>query len=151
MNRMQILIHYLYTSTIVVLTTLFGKHWLLFMIYLLLNILDTITGWSRAKISKTLNSRTGFKGVVNKIGCWMLLLIGFLIPICFKELGQIIHIDLTITVYLGWFILASLMVNELRSIIENLVEIGVKVPTILINGLEVVAQKLDEKNNNKKG
>ena len=37
----------------------------------------------------------------------------------------------------GWFTLTCLFINEARSIIENLVEIGIKVPNFLKNGLEI--------------
>ncbi len=39
--------------------------------------------------------------------------------------------------FLGWFTLASLMVNEVRSILENLVECGYRVPDFLTKGLAV--------------
>lgn len=42
---------------------------------------------------------------------------------------------------IGWFTLAMLLVNEARSILENLVECGYNVPEFLIKGL-AVAQKL---------
>ena len=37
----------------------------------------------------------------------------------------------------GWFTLAALLVNEIRSILENLVECGYNVPDFLIKGLAV--------------
>lgn len=55
----------------------------------------------------------------------------------FIEIGKTIGIDLGVTTLLGWFVLASLLVNEIRSIIENFVEAGFDVPKILIKGLEV--------------
>ena len=48
------------------------------------------------------------------------------------------------TVLLGWFVLASLLTNEIRSICENFVEAGYKVPKILTKGLEV-AEKVVNK------
>ena len=49
-----------------------------------------------------------------------------------------------VTTYLGWFVLASLLVNEIRSILENFVEAGYNVPAVLTKGLEV-ADKLINK------
>ncbi|WP_296877825.1 phage holin family protein, partial [Thomasclavelia sp.] len=51
-----------------------------------------------------------------------------------------------ITTLLGWFVLASLMVNEARSIIENFVEAGLNVPNVLINGLEVADKIINKEN-----
>lgn len=52
----------------------------------------------------------------------------------------------------GWFTLATFIINEIRSILENLVILGVDVPSFLINGLEVASsvtsQKTYDKENN---
>ena len=37
----------------------------------------------------------------------------------------------------------SLIINEYRSILENLVEAGFDVPQILVKGLEVVSQNIE--------
>ena len=52
-------------------------------------------------------------------------------------IGKVIGINLGITTLLGWFVLASLLINEIRSIVENLVKAGYDVPKVLIKGLEV--------------
>lgn len=52
------------------------------------------------------------------------------------EIGKAIGADLDITTMLGWFVLASLIINEIRSILENFVEAGLNVPKILTRGLE---------------
>ena len=68
----------------------------------------------------------------------MIVLVAFLIPALFIHLGQdILGIELGFLTFLGWFTLASLMVNEVRSILENLVECGYSVPEFLIKGLAV--------------
>lgn len=53
-------------------------------------------------------------------------------------------IDLGITALLGWFVLASLIINEIRSILENLVEAGFNVPVILVKGLEVADKMVNK-------
>ena len=52
-------------------------------------------------------------------------------------------IDLSFLHLIGWWVLAMLIVNEARSILENLVEMGYKVPEMLIKGL-AVTEKLIE-------
>ena len=49
-----------------------------------------------------------------------------------------------ITALLGWFVLASLIINEIRSILENLVEAGFNVPVILVKGLEVADKMVNK-------
>jgi len=43
----------------------------------------------------------------------------------------------------GWFTLANYLVNEIRSILENLVEMDVAVPAFLVKGLRIAAEKID--------
>lgn len=126
-----------------IITPIFGEHWTLFGLYLLLNVVDTLTGWAKSRINQKENSNIGFIGVIKKMCSWLLILVAFFIPICFQEIGKIIHVDLSITDYLGWFVLASLIINEYRSILENLVEAGCNVPKILVKGLENVSQKIE--------
>lgn len=80
----------------------------------------------------------GFQGILKKLGYWAIILVAFLIPDLFIHLGQdILGVNLSFLTLLGWFTLASLLVNEVRSILENLVECGYKVPDFLIQGLAV--------------
>ena len=58
-------------------------------------------------------------------------------------LGNKININLDFIMLFGWFTLACLIINETRSIIENLIEIGIKVPEFLKIGLEQYQQIID--------
>ena len=86
--------------------------------------------------------------IMKKLVQWILVLLAFVIPVCFKELGAVINIDLSILAFLGWYVLASLIINEYRSILENLVEAGCDVPQVLVKGLEVASKKIDNFNEN---
>lgn len=135
-------------AVIAFLTFIFGEHWLLFAVFLLLNIIDWITGWMKSRIAKKENSVKGWQGVLKKIGYWLMIMVAFALSTIFIELGNTLGIDLGVTTLLGWFVLASLLVNEARSIIENFVEAGFNVPAILINGLEVADKIINKENEN---
>ena len=47
--------------------------------------------------------------------------------------------------FFGWFTLTCLIINETRSILENLIEIGIDVPLFLKKGLEVYQNKIESK------
>lgn len=136
-------IELIYSLILTILSTLLGEHWILFFLYLLLNIADSFTGWAKAHINKNESSWIALVGVIKKVCYWFLILVAFLIPMAMQELGDIIDIDFSVTVYLGWFVLASLIINECRSILENLVQAGCNVPEILIKGLKVASDKLE--------
>lgn len=128
------------------LSFIFGKHWYLFAAFLLLNVIDWITGWMKSRINNKSNSTAGWKGVLKKLGYWLMILVSFVASAVFIEIGSTLGIDLGITTLLGYFVLASLLVNEMRSIVENFVEAGYNVPKVLTNGLEVADKIINKEN-----
>lgn len=136
-------------AVIAFLTFIFGEHWIIFAAFLMFNIIDYLTGWMKSRMTKKENSVKGWQGVLKKLGYWIMVLVAFSMSAIFIDLGETINIDLGITTLLGWFVLGSLIINEIRSILENLVEAGYNVPNILINGLEV-ADKIINKDQEEK-
>ncbi len=130
-------------AVIAILTMVLGEHWYIFAAFLLLNIIDWITGWMKSRINGVENSMAGWKGVLKKLGYWLMIAVAFAIAAALIEVGKVIGIDLGVTTLLGWFVLASLIVNEARSIVENFVEAGYDVPKILTTGLQVADEKLN--------
>lgn len=145
MERIITRINLLWGAVVTLLSAAFGQFWYLFAAFLLLNITDYITGIIKSKMNNTENSRKGLKGIIKKIGYWIAVAIAFFMSICFSRVGDIIGIDLGFTVLFGWFTLATFLINECRSILENLVELGVNVPSFLINGLEVASNLINSK------
>lgn len=130
-------------AVIAILTMVLGEHWYIFAAFLLLNVIDWITGWMKSRINGVENSMAGWKGVLKKIGYWLMIAVAFAIAAALIEVGKVIGIDLGVTTLLGWFVLASLIVNEARSIVENFVEAGYDVPKVLTTGLQVADEKLN--------
>lgn len=131
-------------AVVAFLSFIFGEHWILFALFLLFNVIDWITGCMKSKLANKTNSTKGWMGVLKKLGYWIMILLAFSASVLFIEIGNTLGVDLGVTTYLGWFVLASLGINELRSIVENLVEAGYNVPAVLTKGLEV-ADKLINK------
>ena len=131
---------------IAVLTAFLGTYWYLFAGYLLLNVLDWLTGWHRAVVLRQSSSDKGLKGIIKKTGYWVIITVAFLIPSLLINLGRdVLHTDLSFLTLLGWLTLAMLIVNEARSILENLVETGYNVPDFLVKGLDITAKLLNKK------
>lgn len=130
-------------AVIAILTMVLGEHWYIFSAFLLLNVIDWITGWMKSRINGVENSMAGWKGVLKKLGYWLMIAVAFAIAAALIEVGKVIGIDLGVTTLLGWFVLASLIVNEARSIVENFVEAGYDVPKVLTTGLQVADEKLN--------
>ena len=80
-----------------------------------------------------------------------MVMVAFGASVVFIEIGKVIGINLGITTLLGWFVLASLIINEIRSILENFVEAGYNVPAILVKGLKVADQVVNKDNKDSEG
>lgn len=125
-------------AAVTLLTAVFGTFWYIFAAYLALNILDWLTGWYKSRKLHKESSAVGLKGILKKLGYWVVIAVAFLVSGVFVRMGNdILHIDLAFLTMVGWFTLACLLVNEVRSILENLVECGYNVPQVLIRGLAV--------------
>ena len=129
---------------VAVLSFVFGEHWILFAIFLLFNVADWLTGWMKSRMAGKENSMKGWQGVLKKLGYWLMILVAFAASAVFIEIGNTLGMDLGITTLLGYFVLASLLVNELRSILENFVEAGYNVPAVLVRGLEVADKVVNQ-------
>lgn len=125
---------------------IFGKYWFLFAGFLLMNIIDYITGFCKAKFYiKNESSAVGAKGILKKVWYWVVIGIAFFVSFCFIDMGTILGIDLSFVQLFGWFTLATYLVNEIRSILENLVAMNVKVPAFLAKGLEITEKLMSAK------
>lgn len=125
------------------LTSIFGMQWGLFAAYLLLNIIDYITGIIKAKKKKDENSKDGVKGILKKICYWLIIMTTFIITYVLIEILQQFNINIEFIMFLSWFTLGCLAINETRSILENLIEIGISIPEFLIRGLKVAENKIE--------
>lgn len=137
-------------AIIAVLAAIFGPHWYLFAIYIVLNVIDWLTGWYRSRKLKQESSRIGLKGIIKKLGYWAIIAIAFMVAYAFARMGdELLHVNLSFLSVIGWFTLACLLVNEIRSILENLVQCGYEVPTILIKGLAIADKLINQEANSK--
>lgn len=139
-------VNMIYGAIVTVMTAIFGKYWFLFAGFLLMNIIDYITGYCKAKFYvKNESSAIGAKGILKKVWYWAVIGIAFFISFCFVDMGELIGVDLAFVQFFGWFTLATYLINEIRSVLENLVEMGVKVPAFLTKGLAVTEKLLEAK------
>lgn len=123
----------------------FGKYWFLFAGFLVANLVDYFTGWAKAKYYlKNESSAIGAKGIFKKVWYWVVICIAFFVSAVSKDVGTMIGIDLGFVVAFGYFTLATYLINELRSILENVVVMGAPVPQFLIKGLDIVNKKVED-------
>lgn len=137
-------INYILGALVGLLSMIFGEHWFVFAFFLALNVSDFITGWIKFRQNKTESSVKGLNGVIKKFGYWVLIALSFGMSVFFIEIGKILNLNLEVTKFLGYFVLGSLIINEIRSNFENLVEAGYHLPDILVKSLEVADKAINK-------
>lgn len=131
-------------ATVTLLTAVFGVYWYIFVVFMVFNVFDWVTGWYKSRKLKQESSAAGLKGIIKKLGYWIIIAVAFLVSYVFVRMGKdILNVDLDFLMMVGWFTLACLMVNEVRSILENLVECGYNIPVILVKGLAVTEKLIN--------
>lgn len=124
----------------------FGRFWYLFMFYLVANVVDWLSGWRYARKEGVESSKVGLKGIVKKFGYWVIIFLSFAIAETFQKLiYDVSGKEFPYIMALGWFILANLLVNDLRSIVENFVKLGYDVPEVLTKGLAITHEAMNAK------
>lgn len=130
-------------AVIAVLSNIFGPHWQVFLFYLLFNVLDFLTRWIAARRTKTEDSAKAETGIYKKVSLWVLILVAFSSGYILTMLVNDIFGGNINLLYIGWVVLGMLMINEIRSICENLIDAGVDVPSIISKGLKVAETVID--------
>jgi toxin secretion/phage lysis holin len=97
---------------------------------LIVMVVDYLTGIASAIYNKELSSKIGFKGIIKKFSYLCVVALSVIIDNLTGQSGLI----RTLVIY---FFVA----NDGLSIIENMAEIGVKLPQKLIDSLEQIRKK----------
>lgn len=93
-------------------------------------VIDYLTGIASAVYNKKLSSKTGFKGIIKKF-CYLLVVA--LSVVIDNLLGQ--------SGLIRSLVIYFFVANDGLSIIENMAEMGVKLPQKLIDSLEQIKKK----------
>lgn len=105
---------------------------ILFWIYMVLAMVDFITGCGKAVVKQELNSSTGRKGILKKVGTICVLVVSVLLDLILMEHG-ISTEGMIFHVVCSWYIFI-----EILSILENVNAMGVKIPERLRSIIKVM-------------
>ena len=126
-----------------VLAGIFGEYWILPAGLLALNVVDYATGTIKAHKFKRSSSVAGANGIIRKVAIWIVIALAFYAAFAISMIGDIFGYNLRFALSFGWLTLSMYLVNEMRSILENLVEMEVEVPTFLIKGLDITKKLIE--------
>lgn len=116
---------------------LFGGWTMALQALLVFVVIDFITGFFASAKSGSLSSRIGSRGIAKKIMIFLIVALAHMVDQMLGD-GDVIR-DAAITFYLA---------NEGLSIIENSGRMGLPVPDVVKQAIEILKGKDKEKNNN---
>lgn len=136
--------HILFAGVLGALAAYFNVLLIPLIVLAIVMLIDYVTGMAGASCSGKLSSRVGIMGILKKAGYFALVAVGmvadYLISSALVEIG----IDLKITYCFGMIITIWLIINELISILENLGELNVPLPSFLVNIIKTLKSKVEE-------
>lgn len=123
-----------------------------FYLLVLCNIIDYATGVTAAPYrSIRRSSYRSFLGILKKVMQWLLVLVGWIMDQLITYLSSGVGWNLNGSVVVACVVCVWLMCNEILSIIENLSDIGVKIPPFLIPLVDFVKRTAEEKGDSAAG
>lgn len=122
------------TTVVSVLSSLLGILYIPVMLMVCCNVIDYATGLMAAKYRKenTISSYKSFKGIAKKVSMWLLVVVGAILDELIKYAVQTVGITVPFTFLIACVVAVWIVCNELISILENIKDIGVNIPTFLL-------------------
>ena len=116
-----------------------------FFMLVALQLIDYATGLCAAKYrSESISSYRSLRGIAKKVCMWLLIIVGGVLDWLLVYTAGSIGLQTGTSVVVAVVVCAWLMCNEIISILENMVDIGVQLPPFLARLAKHVRSKVEE-------
>lgn len=116
------------------------------VILIMCNIMDYITGIAAGPSrGQKIDSYKSFKGIWKKVCMWLLIVIGALIDWLLISTGQTLGIQIPFNFIISIVVAVWLVFNEIISILENMVDIGINLPPFLMPLVKNLKKQVEDK------
>lgn len=110
------------------------------------NLIDYVTGIVAAQYrEEEVNSYKGIKGIIKKVCMWLLIVVGAIVDTLLNYATSYIGSGFKLPFIVATVVAVWLIVNEIISILENMVDIGVDMPPFLMPLVKHIKKKVEEK------
>lgn len=122
------------TGVAAFLSALLGTLYIPVLLMILCNIIDYATGLMAAKNRPDggISSYRSIKGIKKKVSMWLLVVVGAILDQLLLYASQTIGIKIPVTFLIACVVAIWIICNEIISILENMIDIGIAVPTFLM-------------------
>lgn len=126
-------------------TGIFGALAIPILMLLGCNIIDYVTGIIASSVKgKAIESKRGFIGIAKKVCMYLLILVGAFVDILITYAIQNAGLDMKQRFVVAIVVAVWLVANEIISILENMIEIGIEMPAFLLPLVKKIKNKIDE-------
>ncbi len=109
------------------------------------NLIDYVTGLMASKYrQEQLNSYKSIWGIIKKVCMWILVIIGAVVDVLIRYATQTMGFDIQIPFIVATLVAVWIVVNEIISILENLVDIGIDLPPFLMPIVKRIKKEVEE-------
>lgn len=116
------------------------------ILMVLCNVIDYVTGLLAAPSRGVkINSAKGLQGIVKKVCMWLLVVVGAIVDQLLRYAGETVGITLPFTFLVACVVSIWIICNELISILENIADIGVPIPSYLQKIVYYIKQQAESK------
>lgn len=109
------------------------------------NIMDYATGLLAAPYRKEqVKSYKSIKGITKKVCMWLLVVVGSFLDMLIRYAASYTTIPFQIPYVVATMVAIWLVVNEIISILENMIDIGVKMPPFLMPLVKYIKHQVED-------
>lgn len=110
------------------------------------NCIDYITGLCAVKYrADHITSYKSVRGITKKVCQWLLVIVGAWIDILINYAVECAGVEISIPFVVATVVAVWLVVNEIISILENMLDIGVNMPPFLLPIIKHIKQQVEDK------
>jgi len=128
-----------------ILSSVLGILYVPVLLMVLCNIIDYITGLIASVCrGEKVSSYIGLKGIVKKVCLWLLVVVGAIMDTLIKYAADTVGIKPPVHFLIACVVAVWIICNELISILENMVDIGVKIPPFLMPLVKLIKEQTEK-------
>lgn len=110
------------------------------------NVVDYVTGlWAAPYRTESVSSYKGIRGIIKKVCMWILILVGAWVDMLINYAASWAGMEFSLPFIVATVVAVWLVVNEIISILENMIDIGVDMPPFLMPAVQYIKKQVEDK------
>lgn len=136
----------LFTAIFSLLSSILGVLAIPVILMVLSNIIDYITGlFASPYRNEDINSYKSIRGIIKKVCMWLLVVVGAIVDELIVYAVASFGFAMPFTFMVACVVAIWIVCNEIISILENLKDIGVKLPAFLLPLVKNIKSQVEDK------